>query len=206
MGMNLDDMKNEWQKKQAPDRLDAAKTDSLFSRYLNVNKKMVRSNWISTIFMCFVMLFIVWIWWLYEANQGWAFDGSIISTEILIAMVLAVMWSRTIQESRVSLIDDTQSFLKDAIAKLKRTITITKKVMPVYAILLNLSLVLYFYDLMKHKPSWFLIATVLTTVYNQGMAYIGFRRHRKKQKNEVEPLIEEMQEMLTSLNSDSSSL
>jgi hypothetical protein len=194
--MDLDTFKKDWQQQKVPEVTKTAASESLYQRFEKINKKMMRTNVVTSILMIATMFFIGWIWWLYEAKQGWAFDGSILSIEILIILVSIVFWSRVMQEKHMALNKDTKSFLKAAIGKLKRSVYITKRVIPVYAVLLNLSLVLYFYDLMKHKPSWFLIATLITTAYIIGVSIVGNKRHRKKQRKEIEPLIEEMEAVL----------
>jgi cbb3-type cytochrome oxidase subunit 3 len=200
--MDLDAFKKDWQQQQAPDVFETAVPDSVYQRYVRINKKMMRTNIITSVLMITTMFFIGWIWWLYQAQQGWAFDGSIMSIEILIVLVSIVFWSRVMQEKHMTLNKDTKSFLTAAIGKLKRTVYITKWVMPLYAALLNLSLVLYFYDLMKHKPSWFLIASVITTLYIVVTSLIGFKRHRKRQRKEVEPLVNDMEEVLKGIMQD----
>jgi hypothetical protein len=44
------------------------------------------------------------------------------------------------------------------------------------------------------------MATLITTAYIVGMSIIGFKRHRKKQQKEIEPLIEEMEVVLKGIN------
>ena len=198
--MNLDEIKQDWQKKQAPEITEQEQSDNLFQQYIKLNKSMVRTNLFMSISMVLTMLFIAWVWWTYQAKQGWAFDGSILCIEVLIFIMTVIAWTRVADEHQLKVDNNTISFLKAAILKLKRSIWITKKVIPVYAVLLNLSLILYFYDLMISKPSWFIWASVGTTLYIVIASILGYRRHRKKQKREVEPLIADMQAVLDRIN------
>ncbi|GAB3332013.1 hypothetical protein GCM10027429_10950 [Marivirga atlantica] len=197
--MDIDDLKNDWQQETSSSAHIEIAADSLQQKLERLRKKILKTNIFQTVVMSITMIFIACIWYVFREGRSWAFHASIVSIELLIIAMVSFFWSRTILKRELSLEQETGVFIRNSLKRLRRTIFLTKVATPVYVILLWISLMLYMYELMHSDMKMFWIASGITTAYMLVVLIFGYRKHRKKQRKNVEPIIKELEEMLETL-------
>lgn len=200
--MDIDDLKNDWQAAKTSGIQVDVDADTLQRRLESLRKKILKTNIFQTVVMVLTMIFIVLLWSIFREGRSWAFHASIISIEVLIASILTIFWSRTLAKKDLSLNQESSLFVKKSLRQLKRTLMLTKIAIPIYVVLLWISLMLYMYELMSSNMKMFLIASGITTAYVAIVLFFGYRKSRRKQRKTIEPIIAELQEMLKTIEAE----
>ncbi|KAA3611019.1 MAG: hypothetical protein D8M58_13640 [Calditrichaeota bacterium] len=200
----MDEFKNlveDWNsiKGETPTTLKDA--DSLMEKLKKIQRKILFSNLFMSV--AFALTFIV-LGWVYTSfpDHGPYFYGSLISMFILMIVTMGFSWYQVLFWRTPDMSQDMLSFSTHMIKKLKYLIWMTKVYVPFYTLMLALAFLFYFQDLLADASFQFkLIAYTLTFGWIFGIGIFSWIRKRKKQKIEIIPIIEQLQEIQKSLSS-----
>ena len=198
--MDFEDFKQNWQEVKAPDATkDSGSHESLVQRIKNLNRKMIFSNLAGSIALSFTILFIGWIW--HEMpNRSWMFYGAIVCVMVIILISIVLMWWRLPLWSKSDLTLSSHQFVENTLIKLKRTRFVRTQFMPAYNTILFLSIMLYALDILQGASMAMQVGILGgNAVFMTIIIYVSMRFSKKKQENELEPLIKELEDIRNGL-------
>lgn len=198
--MNFDALKNEWQQQQAPEVNRQQGENSLAARLRKTQRKILFSNIFITIGLIIGLLGVGW-GWIYMPAGNTAYLINLLMVSLLIVGAAIVLWTRLLFWKKPDFSLDSRTFIQQTLRRLKRTPWITRRIIPIYTTLLFIFMV--FHTLTSLAPfsatvKWVAISGLV--VYFVVVYVLSMRWHRRKQRSEIEPLIQELEKIAQSLS------
>ena len=193
--MNIDDLKSDWKSQQKPGSSAKQEVDptSLLNSFENVQHKTKKENIILSITLSLTIAFLWGMVYFLGNTSWWVYTGVIIMTVEMIATA-AFAWYRNSLKKWGNVQSDSYNHILAAIKKLKYRKFLMIYVLPVYAILLITGINLVYIDVIGDMSlilRWVIHLGV--SVLMGGFFFYELNRRLKKERREIDPMIEELQ-------------
>ena len=199
---DFENLQKDWKTIKASNIGVANTSDSLLEKLIKVNNKIIYSNIAASLAFIITVIILVWIWFRYTNNGTFLFQISILSMGILLLVSFVLLWHRALFWKTPEFNKNVHTFSKNMLKKLSFYKWVTNIYIPIYTLLLSINLILYFEDVLKNVNFW---TTCIVYVVTFGWICIGsfifIRRQQKKNKEEIDPIINELKRVRTSLES-----
>ena len=199
--MDFEQLKRGWQQQSAPQvTISAEAKGSLMEQIAKVRKAYVRQNIAVTLMLVPVIPVTAYIWYLYQADFGWRFDVSILLLNILMAVTLAIHWYKTTAWHRYNFTESTVEFLQHLVKRLRFIKWLSYTGSLIYVVLIWLIFVLYIWEVGQGmEPIYRYLILAATTAWTIGSYFWGVWRQRKKDAQNTDPLLAELEALLQKL-------
>ena len=195
--MNIDDLKSDWKSQQKPGSSAKQEVDptSLLNSFENVQHKTKKENIILSITLSLTIAFLWGMVYFLGNTSWWVYTGVIIMTVEMIATA-AFAWYRNSLKKWGNVQSDSYNHILAAIKKLKYRKFLMIYVMPMYGLLLITGINLVYIDVISELSStlrWVIhlsVSGILAVFF-----IVQIARRLKKERREIDPLIEELQAM-----------
>lgn len=174
---------------------------SMMEKLKKIQAKIIFSNLLMSLGFAIVFMVLGWVWST-NTDRGLYFYGSIASMFALLIVTMAFSWYQVLFWRTPNMDQDMLTFSTRMARKLKYLIWMTKFYVPIYTILLALTFIFYFLDLLAEASLQFkLIAYTTTFGWIIGMGLFSWKRKMKKNKVAIIPIIEQLEDIHESLSS-----
>jgi hypothetical protein len=196
---DFNDLQNDWKSVSSSELKSKTTSDSLFGKLKKLQRKIIFGNLMMSI--SFAIVFIVFGWlWNENPLKGRSdnFYLGLTFMFILLSVTLAMMWYRVLfWRTPNDISENMKSFATKMLKKLRYFKWITSFFMPVYLMLLAVGMTIYFQDVLREASLQFkLIAYGLTYAWLLIVGFVIVRKKRKKSNKDVDPIIENLEEVL----------
>jgi len=195
----FDNIVNDW-KSVSSGEIEATKgNNSLFDKLKKLQRKIVFGNLLMSISFTLVFAVFIWLWNenpLKERSDN--FYAGLTFMFILLIVTLAMMWYRVLfWRTPNDISENMKAFATKMLKKLRYFKWITNFFMPVYLVLLAVGMTIYFQDVLHEVSLKFKLITYgLTYSWLFIVGFIMMRKKRKKNNKDVDPIIENLEEIL----------
>ena len=195
--MNIDDLKSDWKSQQKPGSSAKQEIDptSLLNSFEKVQHKTKKENIILSITLSLTIAFLWGMVYFLGNTSWWVYTGVIIMTVEMIATA-AFAWYRNSLKKWGNVQSNSYNYILAAIKKLKYRKFLMIYVMPMYGLLLITGINLVYIDVISELSStlrWVIhlsVSGILAVFF-----IVQIARRLKKERREIDPLIEELQAM-----------
>ena len=193
--MNIDELKKDWKSQKTP-KEDIGIDQNLSSRldeFQQIQRKTRLNNVIcSILFVCSIIFLWCVVYFMQEASW-WVYSGILVlSVEMVLGTGFA--WYRTSLKKADHLRVDSYSYITKAIKKLLYRKVFLRYIIPVYSLMLLTGINMVYVDVLSDfSITWQLMihfGVSLAIVFFVG---IEFWKRLKKQRNEIDPMIIDLQ-------------
>lgn len=196
---DFNDLQNDWKSVSSSKLQEKTQSDSLFGKLKKLQRKIVFGNLLMSISFALVFAVFSWLWIenpLKERSDNFYLGLSFMF--ILLSITLAMMWYRVLfWRTPDAISENMKAFAIKMLKKLRYFKWITNFFMPVYLVLLAVGMTIYFQDVLREVSLQFkLIAYGMTYAWLLIVGLIIVRKKQQKSNKEVDPIIENLKEIL----------
>ncbi|WP_046757801.1 hypothetical protein [Kordia jejudonensis] len=199
---DFNDILNDWKSVSSTEIEVNSESDSLFAKLKKLQRKIVFGNLFMSISFAAVFAVFIWLW---NANLGKErsdnFYMGLTFMFVLLSITLVMMWYRVLfWRTPNDISENMKAFATKMLKKLRYFKWITSFFMPTYLVLLAVGITIYYQDVLQETSLTIkLIAYGATYVWLFVVGFIMVRKKRKKNNKDVDPIIENLEEVLDTL-------
>ncbi len=202
----MDEFKNlidDWGKIKGETPATLKDAGSLMAKLKKIQKRIFLSNLFMSVGFAFAFIVLGWVYSSLN-DRSIYFYGSILSMFALMILTMGFSWYQMLFWKTPDMSQDMVHFSERMLKKLKYMVWLTKTYVPVYTVLLAFGFHFYFLDVLAEASLQFkIIAYALTYGWIFGISTFSWKRKIKKNKLEIEPIIEKLEGIHKSLSLDS---
>ena len=200
---DFNDLQNDWKSVSSSELQEKTQSDSFFGTLKKLQRKIVFGNLLMSISFALVFAVFSWLWIenpLKERSDN--FYIGLTFMFILLTVTLAMMWYRVLfWRTPNDISENMKAFATKMLKKLRYFKWITNFFMPVYLVLLAIGMTIYFQDVLHGASLQFkFTAYGLTYAWLFIVGFIIVRKKQKKNNKDVDPIIENLEEVLKNFN------
>ncbi|WP_298419354.1 hypothetical protein [uncultured Kordia sp.] len=196
---DFDDIVNDWKSVSSEEIKMTDVSNSLFEKLRKLQRKIIFGNLLMSVSFTAVFTVFIWLWnanLFKERSDNFYLGLSFMFA--LLTVTLVMMWYRVLfWRTPNDISENMKAFAVKMLKKLRYFRWITNVFMPVYLVMLAVGMTIYFQDVLQETSfQTKLIAYSLTYVWILLVGFIMMRKKQKKNNKEVDPIIENLEEIL----------